>query len=61
MSEPTPKINPSSEVCSLFPPEFADALRFAALRRDLSAIDAVTDEMARRGFVRGRHELREWK
>ncbi len=61
MSETTPKINPVGEVSNLFPPEFADALRFAALRRDLSAIDAVTDEMARRGFVRGRHELKEWK
>ncbi len=61
MSEPTPKINPGGELCSLFPREFADALRFAFLRRDLSAIDAVTDEMARRGFVRPRHELREWK
>jgi hypothetical protein len=61
MSETTPKINPSSEVCSLFPPEFADALRYAGLRGDLEAIDAVTDEMARRGFVRPRHELKEWK
>ncbi len=61
MSETTPKINPGGELCSLFPREFADALRFAFLRRDLSAIDAVTDEMARRGFVRARHELKEWK
>ncbi len=56
------QINPQKEVARVFPSEFADALRMAFLRSGtetvrINAIDAITDEMARRGLVRPRHEL----
>ena len=42
-------------VAQLYPPEIRDALVSAAERRDHLMVDRLTDELAKRGFVRPRH------
>lgn len=53
MQANTPKPPP---VAQLFPPEFRDALVSAARRRDHLMIDALTDQLATRGYCRQRHD-----
>lgn len=45
-------------VCRLFPPMQRQALVRAAQRGDMREIDAITDELARLGLVRPRHDDR---
>lgn len=44
------------EISTLYPPEFRDALVSAGKRGDLAMIDALTDQLATRGYCRQRHE-----
>ncbi len=43
-------------VAQLLPPDVRRALVSAGQRRDMAMIDALTDELARRGFCRPRSE-----
>lgn len=43
-------------VAQLLPPDGRAALVSAGLRRDTAMIDALTDELARRGFCRPRSD-----
>lgn len=43
-------------VARIFPPDITQALVAAGWRGDASMIDQLTDELARRGFVRPRTE-----
>jgi hypothetical protein len=43
------------EVAQLYPPEFRDALVSAGGRGDHAMIDALTDQLATRGYCRHRH------
>ena len=52
MQANTPKPPP---VAQLFPPEFRDALVSAGQRADHAMIDAITDQLAMRGYCRQRH------
>ena len=45
-------------VAQLYPPEVRDALVRAGDIRDIARIDALTDNLVRRGFCRPRQEYR---
>ena len=47
--------NKRPPVAMLYPPDIRDALVSAGQRRDLTMIDMLTDELARRGLCRPRH------
>lgn len=47
--------NPAPRIARIYPPDITQALISAGRRRDAAMIDALTDELARRGFVRPRH------
>lgn len=52
MQHPQPK---PPQVAQINPPEIRDALVRAAMDKDYARIDALTDNLASRGFARPRH------
>jgi hypothetical protein len=51
-------------IAQLFPPEIRDALVHAAARHDHKRIDALTDNLTRRGYTRARQciaRIDEWQ
>lgn len=47
--------NKRPPVAQIYPPEIRDALVRAGIDRDHARIDALTDNLAMRGYVRPRH------
>ena len=47
--------NTRAPVAQIYPPEFRDALVSAGQRGDHAMIDALTDQLAMRGYCRQRH------